>query len=63
MIYILHIKKEAVIYTASFLMVTRTGIELNFLHFLTCRDMRNSPYLRHFFTLTRFIMLSFILSF
>ena len=38
-------------------------IELNFSHFLICRDMGNSPYLRHFLTLTRFIMLSFILSF
>lgn len=44
-------------------MVTRTGIELYFSHFLTCRDMGNSPYLRRFLTLTRFIMLSFILSF
>ena len=38
-------------------------IELNFSDFLTCRDMGNNPYLRHYLTLTRFIMLSFILSF
>lgn len=44
-------------------LVTRTGIELNFSHFLTCRDMSNSLYLWHFLTLTRFIMLPFILSF
>jgi len=38
-------------------------LELNFSDFPTCRDMGNSPYLRYFLTLTRFIMLSFILSF
>lgn len=43
--------------------ISLLGIELNFSHFLTCRDMGNILYLRNFSTLTRFIMLSFILSF
>ena len=35
-------------------LVTRTGIELNFSHFLICRDMENSPYLRRFFSFNVF---------
>ena len=45
------------------LAMTRTGIELNFADFLTCREMGNSPYLRRFLALTCFIILSFIVSF
>lgn len=48
-------------YSGDLSLVTCTGIELNFSDFLTCRDMENTPYLRHFLALT--VLLSCPLSY